>query len=257
VALANEEFRVYYQPIVSLETDRISGFEALLRWQHPNRGLLLPEEFLSAAEETGLIVPIGEWVLRQACHQMRVWQSQFRLNSPLTVSVNLTSKQFFQADLIETINQILKETNLDASSLRLEIPEYVVTENSELAGSVFLKLKTLGVPVQIDHCGLSDVSLTQLYQLTRLKYGKFDCLKLDRSLVSGLDASKPNLEILRKIMAISQDLGMGMIATGVETIGQIAQLKALKCVYGQGYFFSKPVEGSKVEKLMGDLAVNS
>jgi EAL domain-containing protein (putative c-di-GMP-specific phosphodiesterase class I) len=182
---------------------------------------------------------------------MRVWQSQFRLNSPLTVSVNLTSKQFFQADLIETINQILKETNLDASSLRLEIPEYVVTENSELAGSVFLKLKTLGVPVQIDHCGLSDVSLTQLYQLTRLKYGKFDSLKLDCSLVRGLDASKPNLEILRKIMAISQDLGMGMIATGVETIGQIAQLKALKCAYGQGYFFSKPVEGAAVEKFIG------
>lgn len=257
VALANDEFRVYYQPIVCLETDRISGFEALLRWQHPNRGLLLPDEFLAAAEETGLIVPIGEWVLRQACSQMRVWQSQFRLNSPLTVSVNLTSKQFFHADLIETIDQILKETNLDASSLRLEIPEYVVTENSELAGSVFLKLKTLGVPVQIDHCGLSDVSLTQLYQLTRLKYGKFDSLKLDCSLVNGLDATNPNLEILRKIMAMSQDLGMGMIATGVETIGQIAQLKALKCVYGQGYFFSKPVEGSQIGKLIGGRAVNS
>jgi len=257
VALANEEFRVYYQPIVSLETDRISGFEALLRWQHPNRGLLLPDEFLAAAEETGLIVPIGEWVLRQACSQMRVWQSQFRLNTPLTVSVNLTSKQFFQADLIETIDQILKETNLAPSSLRLEIPEYVVTENSELAGYVFLKLKTLGVPVQIDHCGLSDISLTQLYQLTRLKYGKFDSLKLDCSLVNGLDASNRNLEILRKIMAMSQDLGMGMIATGVETIGQIAQLKALKCVYGQGYFFSKPVEGSQVGKLIGGRAVNS
>jgi FlaA1/EpsC-like NDP-sugar epimerase/EAL domain-containing protein (putative c-di-GMP-specific phosphodiesterase class I) len=251
VALANEEFRVYYQPIVSLETDRISGFEALLRWQHPNRGLLLPDEFLAAAEETGLIVPIGEWVLRQACHQMRVWQSQFRLNSPLTVSVNLTGKQFFQADLIETINQILKETNLDASSLRLEIPEYVVTENSELAGSVFLKLKTLGVPVQIDHCGLSDVSLTQLYQLTRLKYGKFDSLKLDSSLVSGLDASNPNLEVLQKIVAITQELGMGMIATGVETKWQIAQLKSMDCVYGQGYFFSKPVECVAVGKLIG------
>ena len=242
VALANEEFRVYYQPIVCLETHRISGFEALLRWQHPNRGLLLPDEFLPAAEETGLIVPIGEWVLRQACSHMRVWQSQFRLNSPLTVSVNLTSKQFFQADLIETINQILKETNLDASSLRLEIPENVVTENSELAGSVFLKLKTLGVPVQIDHCGLCDVSLTHLYQLTRLKYGKFDSLKLDCSLVSGLDASNPNLEIFQKIVAITQELGMGMIATGVETKWQIAQLKSMECLYGQGYFFSKPVE---------------
>ncbi|MEG4841156.1 polysaccharide biosynthesis protein [Microcoleus sp. B9-D4] len=257
VALANEEFRIHYQPIVCLETNKISSFEALLRWKHPNRGLLWPDEFLPAAEETGLIVPIGEWVLRQACSQMRIWQSQFRLNAPLTVSVNLTSKQFFHADLIETIAKILKETNLAAPSLRLEIPEYVVTENSELAGAVFLKLKTLGVQVQIDHCGLSDVSLTHLYQLTRLKYGKFDSLKLDCSLVSGLDASNPNLEIFHKITAITQELGMGMIATGVETSWQIAQLKALKCVYGQGYFFSKPVEGSKVEKLMGAMPVKS
>ncbi|MEG4231020.1 polysaccharide biosynthesis protein [Microcoleus sp. Pol11C3] len=257
VALANEEFRIYYQSIVCLETNQISGFEALLRWQHPNRGLLWPDEFLTLAEETGLILPIGEWVLRQACSQMRIWQSQFGLESPLTVSVNLTSKQFFQADLINTIAKILKETNLDASSLTLEIPEYVVTQNSELAGSVFVQVKTLGVQVQIDHCGLSDVSLTHLYQLTRLKYGKFDSLKLDCSLVSGLDASKPNLEILHKIIAITQELGMGMIATGVETNWQIAQLKSMKCVYGQGYFFSKPVEGSNVEKLMGAMAVKS
>ncbi|MEG4024790.1 MULTISPECIES: polysaccharide biosynthesis protein [unclassified Microcoleus] len=257
VALANEEFRIHYQPIVCLETNQISAFEALLRWQHPTRGLLWPDEFLPAAEETGLIVPIGEWVLRQACSQMRIWQSQFRLNSPLTVSVNLTSKQLFHADLIERITKILKETNLDASSLRLEIPEDVVTDNCELAGSVFVQIKNLGVQVQIDHCGLSDVSLTQLYQLTRLKYGKFDSLKLDCSLVSGLDASNPNLEILRKIIAITQELGMGMIATGVETRWQIAELKALKCVYGQGYFFSKPVECVAVGKLIGAMAVHS
>lgn len=257
VALANEEFRIHYQPIVCLDTNKISSFEALLRWQHPNRGLLWPDEFLPAAEETGLIVPIGEWVLRQACSQIRIWQSQFGLNSPLTVSVNLTSKQFFQADLIETIDQILKETNLDASSLRLEIPEYVVTENPDLAGSVFVQLKSLGLQVQIDHCGLSDLSLTQLYQLTRLKYGKFDSLKLDCSLVSGLDASKPNLEILHKIIAITQELGMGMIATGVETRWQIAQLKSLNCVYGQGYFFSKPVECAAVGKLIGGMAAKN
>ena len=257
VALANEEFSIHYQPIVCLETNKISSFEALLRWQHPNRGLLWPDEFLPAAEETGLIVPIGEWVLRQACSQMRIWQSQFRLNSPLTVSVNLASQQFFHADLIETIAKILKETHIDAPSLRLEIPEYVVTENSELAGAVFFKLKTLGVQVQIDHCGLSDVSLTQLYQLTRLKYGKFDSLKLDCSLVSGLDAGKPNLEVLHKIIAITQELDMGMIATGVETKWQIDQLKALKCLYGQGYFFSKPVECYEVERLIEGIAVKS
>ncbi|MEG4816459.1 polysaccharide biosynthesis protein [Microcoleus sp. K5-D4] len=254
VALANEEFRIHYQPIVCLETNQISSFEALLRWQHPNRGLLWPDEFLTLSEETGLIIPIGEWVLRQACSQMRIWQSQFGLQSPLTVSVNLTSKQFFQADLIQTICQILKETNLDASSLRLEIPEYVVTENPDLAGSVFVQIKSLGLQVQIDHCGLSDLSLTHLYQLTRLKYGKFDSLKLDCSLVSGLDASNPNLEILHKIIAITQELGMGMIATGVETRWQIAELKALKCLYGQGYFFSKPVECAAVGNLIGGMA---
>lgn len=257
VALANEEFRIHYQPIVCLETNQISSFEALLRWQHPTRGLLWPDEFLPAAEETGLIVPIGECMLRRTCNQMKVWQSQFRLNTPLTVSVNLTSKQLFHGDLIETINQILQETNLDAASLRLEIPEDVVTQNCEFAGSVFVQIKTLGVQVQIDHCGLSDLSLTQLYQLTRLKYGKFDSLKLDCSLVSGLDASKPNLEILHKIVAITQELGMGMIATGVETRWQIAQLKALKCLYGQGYFFSKPIECYKVGKLIGAMAVNN
>jgi FOG: EAL domain len=153
------------------------------------------------------------------------------------VSVNLTSKQFFQADLIETIDQILKETNLDASSLRLEIPEDVVTHDCELASSVFVQVKTLGVQVQIDHCGLSDLSLTQLYQLTRLKYGKFDSLKLDCSLVSGLDTSNPNLEILHKIIAITQELGMGMIATGVETSWQIAQLKTLKMRLRTGILF--------------------
>ncbi|MEG4111987.1 MULTISPECIES: polysaccharide biosynthesis protein [unclassified Microcoleus] len=257
VALANEEFRIHYQPIVCLETNQISSFEALLRWQHPYRGLLWPDEFLTLSEETGLIIPIGEWVLRQACSQMRIWQSQFCLQSPLTVSVNLTSKQFFQADLIQTICQILKETNLDPSSLRLEIPEYVVTENPDLAGSVFVQLKSLGLQVQIDHCGLSDLSLTHLYQLTRLKYGKFDSLKLDCSLVSGLDASNPNLEILHKIIAITQELGMGMIATGVETRWQIAELKALKCLYGQGYFFSKPVECAAVGNLIGGMAAKS
>lgn len=257
VALANEEFRIHYQPIVCLETNQISSFEALLRWQHPNRGLLWPDEFLPVAEETGLIVPIGEWVLREACNQTQIWQSEFLLKSPLTVSVNLTSKQLFHADLIETIDQILKETNLNASSLKLEIPEDVVTHNPERAGSVFVQLKTLGLQVQVDHCGLSNLSLIQLYQLTRLKYGKFDSLKLDCSLVSGLDGNNPNLEIFHKIIAITQELGMGMIATGVETKWQIDRLKALKCLYGQGYFFSKPVEGSKVETLIGAMSAQS
>jgi len=250
-ALELEEFRLNYQPIVCLNTDQIRGFEVLLRWQHPTRGLLGPDEFIPLAEATGLIVPIGEWVLRQACTQMQIWQLQFCVNVPLTVSVNLTSKQFFQPDLIEKLCQIIKDTNFNASGLKLEIPEEVVTQNSELANGVFVKLKALGVQLQIDHCGLSDRSLTRLHRLIRMKYGKFDSLKLDCSVVSGLETNDANLETIQKIIAITQELDMGMIATGVETSEQIAQLKALKCVYGQGYFFSKPVAGSEVDKLIG------
>ncbi|MEG4320544.1 MULTISPECIES: polysaccharide biosynthesis protein [unclassified Microcoleus] len=256
-ALKLQEFRLYYQPIVCLETHKITGFEGLLRWQHPTRGFLVPDEFIPAAEATGLIVPIGEWVLRQACSQLRIWQQRFDIDDPLTVSVNLTSKQFFQPDLSEVLYQILTETKLDASSLKIEIPEQVAIDNSELATAVFVKLKALGVQLQIDHCGLSDRSLTRLHRLIRMKYGKFDSLKLDCSVVSGLEGNDANLETLQKIIAIAQELDMGMIATGVETCEQIAQLKALKCVYGQGYFFSKPVEGSKIETLIGTMTAHS
>ena len=250
-ALKLEEFRLYYQPIVCLKTHKITAFEALLRWQHPTRGFLAPDEFIPAAEATGLIVPIGEWVLRESCSQLRIWQQRFDIDHPLSVSVNLTSKQFFQPDLSEVLYQILAETKLDASSLKIEIPEQVAIDNSELATAVFVKLKALGVQLQIDHCGLSDRSLTRLHRLIRMKYGKFDSLKLDCSVVSGLEDNHANLETLQKIIAIAQELDMGMIATGVETSEQITQLKALKCLYGQGYFFSKPVEGCSVETLMG------
>ncbi|MEG4804231.1 polysaccharide biosynthesis protein [Microcoleus sp. ARI1-B5] len=256
-ALKLEEFRLYYQPIVCLKTHKITAFEALLRWQHPTRGFLAPDEFIPAAEATGLILPIGEWVLRQACSQLRIWQQRFDIDHPLSVSVNLTSKQFFQPDLSEVLYQILTETKLDASSLKIEIPEQVAIDNSELATAVFVKLKALGVQFQIDHCGLSDRSLTRLHRLIRMKYGKFDSLKLDCSVVSGLEDNHANLETLQKIIAIAQELDMGMIATGVETSEQITQLKALKCVYGQGYFFSKPVAGSKVETLIGAMTAKS
>jgi FlaA1/EpsC-like NDP-sugar epimerase/EAL domain-containing protein (putative c-di-GMP-specific phosphodiesterase class I) len=256
-ALKLEEFCLYYQPIVCLKTHKITAFEALLRWQHPTRGFLAPNEFIPAAEATGLIVPIGEWVLRQSCNQLRIWQQRFDIDDPLSVSVNLTSKQFFQPDLSEVLYQILTETKLDPSSLKIEIPEQVAIDNSELATAVFVKLKALGVQLQIDHCGLSDRSLTRLHRLIRMKYGKFDSLKLDCSVVSGLEDNQANLETLQKIIAIAQELDMGMIATGVETSEQITQLKALKCVYGQGYFFSKPVEGSKVETLIGTMTAHS
>lgn len=249
-AIENQEFQVHYQPIMSLETDRVIGFEALLRWQHPTRGLVSPADFIPVAEETGSIVPIGWWVLREACRQMHAWQQKFPANMQLTMGVNLSSKQFFQPDLIQQIHQILKETKLNASSLRLEIPVDVIEQNPELATTVFGKLKALEVQLQIDNCG-GDSSLNYLYDLTNLTHGQIDSLKVDRSLIRGIDTDDASSKILQQLMTISQELGMSIIATGVETTGQIARLRALKCVYGQGYFFCEPVEGEAAQTLIG------
>lgn len=242
-ALERQEFRIHYQPIVLLQTNRIMGFEALLRWQHPNRGLVPCAEFMPVVEKTGAIVPIGWWALREACCQMRAWQEQFPSEPPLTISVNLSQGQFLQPDLIEQIEQILMETGLDARSLRLEIAESVVMENSDPANATLLQLKALGVHLQIDQLGIGYSLLSCIQHLPKpLCYEKFDTLKVDRSLVSQIDINNESLEIVQKIVASANHWGMDMAATGVETAGQLAQLRALKCEYGQGYFLSKPVE---------------
>lgn len=249
-ALERQEFRIHYQPILLLQSQEINGFEALLRWQHPQWGLVYPEKLSPVAEETGLIIPIGWWVLREACRQVRAWQEQFPTASPLTISMNFSSKQFFQPNLIKQIDQILKETNLNACSLRLEISQSVVMENAEYATAVLLQLRTLGVQLQVDNFGIGYSSFSSHY-LPNLIYGKFDMLKLERSLISQMNASDANLEVVKAIATIAHELGMDMIATGVETAGQLAQLRALECKYGQGYFFSKPVEGEAAGTLIG------
>ncbi len=251
-AIKGQEFRVYYQPIINLNNHQTIGFEGLLRWDHPKRGLLIPTDFLSVAEETGLIIPIGWWVLHEACRQLSILQRQFPMNPPLFISVNLTSQQFFQPDLIKQLEELLTETKLEASSLKLEISEKDLIENSEDATAFFVKLKSLGVQLQIDHCGLSWESLIRLYNLTRLKYGKFDSLKLDSSVISSVKSNKVNLEKLEKVIAIAQEFGMDIIATGVETPEQMDHLKSLKCFYGQGFYFSKPVEADVTMKLIGN-----
>jgi len=254
-AFEREEFRIHYQPIISLQTDQLIGFEALLRWQHPTRGLISAAEFIRVAEATDLIIPIGWWVLREACRQMRTWQVQFPVKPPLTISVNLTRKQFFQPELSKRITQILKETHLDASTLRLEIPEGMVKQNSELANAVFLKLKGNGVQLHIDNCGFSNSSLIYPDDLANLKYGNFNSLKLDRSVVSRIDTGNGNLDSLQKIITLADELGMGITATGIETAGQNACLKSLKCLYGQGNFFSKPLEGKAAKTLIEAKAI--
>ncbi len=243
-ALEREEFRVYYQLIVSLDDGRISGCEALLRWQHPTKGIISPSEFIPVAEETGLIVPIGRWVLREACRQVHAWQRRFRSKSPLTISVNFSSKQFMQPELVDQMKQILTSTGLEPHTLKLEITESLIMENPEAARALLLQLKALNIQLGIDDFGTGYSSLSYLHRFP------IDRLKIDRSFVSRLGVDKENSEIVRTIVTLAHNLGVDVIAEGVETKEQLALLRALKCKYGQGFLFSPAVDGQTAEGLI-------
>jgi len=243
-AIERQEFQVYYQPIVLLETGRMTGFEALVRWQHPQRGLLSPANFVPLAEETGLISLIDQWVLRHACHKIQKWQKQIPASGRLTISVNLSNKYFTQPNLVEQISQILQETSLDGHSLKLEITENVLMENGESAIAKLSKLKVLGIRLAIDDFG------TGYSSLGRLHHFPIDELKIDRSFVSKIGTGEGNLEITETIVTLAQKLSVDVTAEGIETIEQLALLKEIRCGYGQGYFFSVPLDSSAAEALI-------
>lgn len=243
-AVERQEFLIHYQPIVLLETDKIIGFEALVRWQHPQHGLVPPDKFIPLAEETGLIIPIGYWVLREACRQMRAWQVQFPTDPPLTISVNLSTKQFSQPELIDQINQIMQETGLEAGNLKLEITESVLMENIQLATFMLLQLQQMNIQLHLDDFGIGYSSLSYLHRFPS------NALKIDRSFIIKIGANGENLEIIQAIIALAHSLNIDVIAEGVETVEQLAQLKAMKCKYAQGYFFSKPLDSKSVETLI-------
>ncbi|MBD2327360.1 EAL domain-containing protein [Alkalinema sp. FACHB-956] len=243
-AIEREEFQVYYQPIVSLTTGRVTGFEALIRWQHPDRGLISPAQFIPLAEETGLIIPMGRWVLREACRQLGRWQTQYPHHQPLSVSVNLSSRQFSQAGVIEMINEILEESGLPPACLKLEITETAIMENTASAMDTLSKLKAMGVKLSVDDFGTGYSSLGYLYRFP------MDVLKIDRSFISRVDIDGEKLELVRTIITLAWNLGMEVIAEGVETTKQLAQLKMLKCEYGQGYLFSKPMSPQDAEQFL-------
>jgi diguanylate cyclase (GGDEF)-like protein len=234
-AVERQELMAYYQPIISLETDMIAGFEALVRWNHPQKGLVSPADFISVAEETGLIIEVGRWVLEESCRQMRDWQKAFPNHKPLTISVNLSGKQFTQPNLIEQIKQILLETELNPRSLKLEITESVVMENAEIASFMLTQLRELGVSLSIDDFGTGYSSLSYLHRFP------VNTLKIDRSFISRMGAGDENTEIVRTIITLANNLGMDVIAEGVETEKHLSHLKEMKCRFGQGYLFSKPV----------------
>ncbi|HEY6360956.1 MAG TPA: EAL domain-containing protein [Vicinamibacterales bacterium] len=232
-AVERQEFQLHYQPIVSLDTGLPNGFEGLIRWRHPERGLVEPGEFIPVAEETGLIQPIGWWVLREACRQMRVWQASLCAYAT-TISVNLSGQQFMQSDLIDQIEQILQNTGLDGSSLKLEITESTIIGNIDAVVHTLLRLKELGVQLAIDDFGTGYSSLSYLQHLP------IDTLKIDRSFIANMSAD--NSEIVRAIVALAHHLRLDVVAEGIETAEQRAQLIEFGCTHGQGYLFSKPVD---------------
>ncbi|MBV9387800.1 MAG: EAL domain-containing protein [Chroococcidiopsidaceae cyanobacterium CP_BM_ER_R8_30] len=243
-ALDRQEFKVYYQPIVAFNSGRIAGFEALIRWQHPDRGLVTPSDFIPVAEETGQIVQIGYWVLRCACYQMQAWLERNYSALPLRISVNLSFKQFSQSDLTQQIQQILHETGLPASCLVLEITESVIMENVAFATAVLSQLQALGIHLSIDDFG------TGYSSLARLHHFPIRGLKIDRSFVSSPNASLGSCEIVETIATLARKLGIDITAEGVETQEQLAILRGLKCEYGQGYLFSSPLNREESEALL-------
>jgi diguanylate cyclase (GGDEF)-like protein/PAS domain S-box-containing protein len=245
-AIERHELQLYYQPIVALTTGKIVGFEALVRWQHPDRGLISPAKFVPIAEETGLIIPLGQWVLKEACRQLKAWQQAFPHTPPLTVSVNLSSRQFSRHSLIGEIRNALDSSGLDPSHLKLEITETAIMENTESAMDMLLQIKEMGIQLSVDDFGTGYSSLGYLYRFP------MDLLKIDRSFISRVDVDGEKLELVRTIITLAWNLGMDVIAEGVETTKQLAQLKALKCEYAQGYLFSKPLSVADVGVLLSD-----
>ncbi len=254
-AIERQEFVVFYQPFVSLSSGKIVGFEALVRWKHPQRGMVFPGEFIPVAEETGLIVPLGAWVMREACRQMRQWLDKFypkageigaecHSHQALIVSVNLSGKQFAHAGLIAEIEQTLQQTGLDASCLKLEITESVVMDDIESALAMLSQLKALNVQLGIDDFGTGYSSLSYLHRFPT------NTLKVDRSFVSRLEEGSEYVEIVRAIVTLAHNLGMDVIAEGVETAQQVAVLRELGCEYAQGYFFAKPVPAEAAEAML-------
>lgn len=243
-AIERQEFHLCYQPIVALTSGRLIGFEALIRWYNPERGLVSPAEFIPVAEETGLIFPIGRWVMQAACQQLKQWQQQFPMNPPLSISINLSSKQFSQSNLIDQVKQVLAETNLDTHSLKLEITESAIMDNTESAMDMLLQLKAMGIQLSIDDFGTGYSSLSYLYRFP------LDWMKIDRSFISRIDVDGDKLELVRTIITLAWNLGIEVVAEGVETRKQLAQLKALNCEYAQGHFFSKPLDVKETEVLL-------
>ena len=246
LAVERNEFELYYQPLVNLDNVRLVGFEALVRWNHPSKGLVTPGEFIEVAETTGLIIPMTIGLLRSACEQAAKWTSSGIASESLVISVNLSATHLAQKGIVDELRAIIFEANIDPKNLKLEITESAVMQNAEHTIKALRKLRELGVRLSIDDFGTGYSSLSYLHRFP------IDTLKIDRSFVGSMEAGSENGEIVRTVISLAKTLNLSVIAEGIESIHQFHQLRILGCEYGQGYLFSRPVPASEAEKLLLD-----
>jgi PAS domain S-box-containing protein len=246
-AIERDEMRVHYQPLISLATGRIVSFEALSRWQRPDR-LVFPGEYIGVADETGLILPINQALIHEACQQLRIWQEEFPSDPPLMMSVNISARQFALPQFPSDLAAILGQTGVDPRCLDVEVLETVAMGNPELATRVLSELKRIGVRLSIDDFG------TGYSSLSRLQHLPVETLKIDRSFVSRMENEKESREIVRIIIMLAHNLGLKVVAEGVETESQLAQLRELNCDFAQGYLFCRPAEPRKISEMLANRA---
>ena len=244
LAVERGEFELFYQPLITLETGRITELEALVRWRHPVRGLVPPLEFIPLAEETGLIVPIGTWVLGEACRQMREWQERFPRDTPLSVSVNLSVRQFIQPDFVRHVADVVRASGLDPHCLKLEITESFAIDDPKGTRGMLQELRELGVRIYLDDFGTGYSSLGYLHQLP------LDAIKIDRSFVMQMNLGGTHLQLVRTVRSLAQNIGVFAVAEGVETAEQLDTLRAMGCESAQGYLFSKPISAREAGLLL-------
>jgi EAL domain-containing protein (putative c-di-GMP-specific phosphodiesterase class I) len=239
-ALERQELYNNYQMIVSIKTGKIAGFETLVRWEHPVKGIIFPGEFIPLAEETGMILDLGEQVLNNACRHLQNWQKDFGASLALSVSANLSSRQLICKDLTERIAKLLKSTPIDLRMLKLEITESAIMQDVSFARSQLERLRAMGIKIAIDDFGIGYSSLSYLVQFP------VNTLKIDRSFVDGMGNSQENVKIVSTIISLAHNLGMDVVAEGVETAEQLHQLAELGCDYVQGYYVGKPINEAAI-----------
>ncbi|HEX8154487.1 MAG TPA: EAL domain-containing protein, partial [Thermoanaerobaculia bacterium] len=240
------ELRTYFQPIVSLKTGRITGFEALVRWIHPKRGFVSPAAFIPVAVSTGLIIPLDQWMMREAARQVHEWNTRLQLEPPLTISVNVSGRRLGQKELIDDVASTLRDTGIDTRSLRLEITEGEMMERPDEVLAILTELKRMNITLLVDDFGTGYSSLSYLHSFP------IDIVKIDQSFVRRMLESAKDEEIVRAVINLSATLGLRVIAEGIETAEHLARLRELGCDYGQGYLFSKPVDAGAIEALLAE-----